>query len=370
MIAARRYLALLVWLILLAPILAMPFLPFQAISKAENRALAPAPAWPATVEAWRKAPREIDAFLGDHFGFRPQLLRVAQKLSRLTGGETGAAAAVAGKDGWMFLTDGLLLSTGQESDLKQVADYADYVCAVDARLKAQGVRMVFSLAPSPAEIYPEKAPEWAGPTQRTTEYDRILAAVGRCGVAEVDLRPTLRAHKGDGLLYRKLDSHWSLRGSLLAYNRMVEVMGRPEWRTAPEALHWNTVELENGDLPRLAAQAAQMEAVEIHERTELPPGMARRPLEGLRFNDAKPYIVETGKPGPTVLVIGDSYTENPFAPYFAPFAGRVAWAHQDGCGFDWEIIDRVKPDVVLLLPVARNAVCWGRRPVGFALPAH
>lgn len=364
MIAARRYLAPLLWLILLAPALAAPFLPFQAISKAENRALAPAPAWPETAEAWRKAPREIDAFVGDHFGFRPQLLHVAQKLGRLTGGEGGAAASVPGKDGWMFLTDGLLLSTGQETDPKHVAGYADYVCAIDARLKAQGVRMVFGMAPSPAEIYPEKAPDWAGPARSPTEYDRVLAAVAGCGVAGVDLRPVLRAHKGDGLLYRRLDSHWALRGSLLAYNRIVEALERADWRIAPETLHWSTVELENGDLPRLAGRSPEQEQVEIHDRTALPPGVARRPLEGLRFNDAKPYIVETGKPGPTVLIIGDSYTEDPFAPYFAPFVGRLAWAHEDGCEFDWRIVDRVKPDVVLLLPVARNAVCWGR-PFGF-----
>jgi hypothetical protein len=365
MTQARRRLALVLFAALAIPAAAMPFLPVRTVSQAENRSLARPPAWPSTLEEWRTAPRAIDAFVADHFGFREPLLHAGAALRETLGGQAASAKAVAGKSGWMFLTEGLLRSTGQEVDPARAADYAAFVCEAAGRLKAGGAQVAFSLAPSPAGIYPEAAPDWAGPAKRPTEYDLVLAGVRRCGVEAVDLRPVMVAAKGAGQAYRRLDSHWTLRGSLAAYDSLVEAFDRPDWRIDPASLRWGFADLDNGDLPRLAGQDARVEHVEIHDRTALPPGARKTPLAGLTYAAAQPFLVETGKPGPTVLIVGDSFTADPLPPYFAPFAGRVAWAHQDKCRFDWRIVDRVKPDYVLILPAEREAVCDGARPEGF-----
>lgn len=360
----RRPLALILLALLLIPALAAPFLPRQTISRAENRVLAPAPTAPRTLEDWRGLPKAIDAFVGDHFGFREPMMQAGGALKRKLGGEVGPAEAVDGRDGRMFLSEGLLRSTGQEVDPARVADYAAFVCAFDARLRAQGIRMVFGLGPSPAGVFPEAAPEWALPVKQPGEYEMILQRTRACGVATVDLKAALIAAKGTGQLYRTHDSHWSLRGSLLAYDRMVEALGRSDWVIAPETLKWRVTPLANGDLPRLAGRDPVTEDVEIHGRTDLPPGAVRTPLADLQAKLGQPFVVETGRPGPGVLVIGDSFTADPMPPYFAPFVGRVAWIHQDKCGFDWRVIERVKPDYVVLLPAEREAGCRGR-PLGW-----
>ena len=209
------------------------------------------------------------------------------------------------------------------------------------------------------------APDWAGPAKRPNLYDRISNQTARCGATTVDLRPDLLAVKRTRLAYRKLDSHWTLRGSLTAYNRVVGAMGQVDWRIAPESLTWATVNLDNGDLPRLAGQVAAKETVEIHALTGLPPESRKTMIEGLGHTTAQPFVIDMGHAGPTVLILGDSYTAEPMPPYFARFAGKVAWAHQDFCAFDWRLIDRVKPDYVLVAPVEREAACHGARPRGF-----
>ena len=359
----RRPLILAVLAVLVAPVIAMPFAPFKTVSLEENRRLAPAPTRPTAPGEWRKLPRAIDAWLADHFGFRDPLMRTAAQLQRRLGGEGAAATAVTGRQGQMFLVDGLLRSTGQEVDPARAADYAGFVCEAKARLP--GVNVVASLAPSPAEIVGDLAPEWAGPARSPTEYDFVLKGLARCGVNTVDLRRSLRAARAEGQVYRRLDSHWSLRGSLSAYGEVVQAMGQPGWRIDPKALSWGVVPLDNGDLPRLAGQPQAIEQVEIHDRTALPLGAARAPIPGLESRGAPPFLIDTGKAGPTVLIIGDSFTADPLPPYFAPFVGKVAWVHEDRCAFDWRVVARVKPDYVLFLPAAREAICGGKRPAHF-----
>ena len=360
---SRRYLILAVLAVLVAPVIAMPFVPFKMVSLQENRRLAPAPALPTTADEWRKLPRVLDAWLADHFGFRDPLMQAAAQLQRKLGGEGAAATAVTGRNGQMFLVDGLLRSTGQEVDPDRAADYAAFVC--EAKAKLPGVTVVASLAPSPAEIEPDLAPDWAGPARSPTEYDLILRGLARCGVTSVDLRPVLRSARAEGQVYRRLDSHWSLRGSLMAYDEIVRAMGQPGWRIDPKALSWGVVALDNGDLPRLAGQPQTIEQVEVHDRTALPPGVARAPIPGLVSRAAPAFLIETGKPGPTVLIIGDSFTADPMPPYFAPHVGKLAWVHEDRCAFDWRVMARVKPNYVLFLPAAREAVCGGARPAHF-----
>ena len=359
----RRHLILAVLAVLVAPVIAMPFVPFKTVSVEENRRLAPAPALPTSPDEWRKLPRAIDAWLADHFGFRDSLMRTAAWLQRKLGGEGAAVAAVTGQQGQMFLVDGLLRSTGQEIDATRAADYARYVC--DAKTRLPGVKVVASLAPSPAEIMPDLAPDWAGPAKSPTEYDQILRGLAGCGVTTVDLRAVLRAARAEGQAYRKLDSHWSPRGSLMAYGQVVEAMGQPGWRIDPKALPWAVVTLDNGDLPRLAGQPQAVEQVEIHNRTGLPTGSARVPIPGLEAASAPAFLIDTGRPGPTVLIIGDSFTADSLPPYFAPFVGKVAWIHENRCTFDWRVTARVRPDYVLFLPAAREANCGGARPEHF-----
>ena len=359
----RRPLILAVLAVLVAPLIAMPFLPSKTVSLEENRRLAPAPALPTTPGEWRKLPRAIDAWLADHFGFRDPLMRTAAQLQRRLGGEGATATAVTGRQGQMFLVDGLLRATGQEVDPTRAADYAAFVCEAKARLP--GVTVVASLAPSPAEIMPDLAPDWAGPARSPTEYDLILKGLARCGVTSVDLRPVLRTARGEGQVYRQLDSHWSLRGSLMAYREIVQALGQPGWRIDPQALSWGVVALDNGDLPRLAGQPQAPERVEIHDRTALPPGVGRSPIPGLQTRSAPAFLIDTGKPGPTVLIVGDSFTADPLPPYFAPFVGTLAWVHEDRCAFDWRVMTKVKPDYVVFLPAAREAVCGGARPAHF-----
>lgn len=363
MTRARRPMALLMGLALTLPGLAMTIAPREGVSKIENRVLAAPPAWPDSPAAWRRLPRGLDAYLADHFAFRQPLVLANMRLEKKLGGRTGVAEAVEGRDGWLFLSDGLLQSTGRILDPAQADDYAAFACAVGARLQQSGARAIFTLVPSPGEIYPEHTPVWAGPPRRPTDYDRVLAGVRRCGVAALDLRPVLIGAKAQGPLFRTTDSHWTPRGALLGYDALVAALGHADWTLSAKRSAWPSVYRSDGDLQRLAGREARVEAVAIHDWMHLPPGAHQSEIEGVASHMGRPFLVETGRAGPTVLIVGNSFTINSLPPLFARFAGQVAWIHQDECAFDWRTIQRLKPDYVLLAASEREARCRRGRPL-------
>jgi len=360
---ARRWLGPVLFGILALVGAATPFLRPQAVSIAENRVLARPPRAPASWAEAGALPRQVDGYLADHFAFRGPMLRFALQIDGRLGAAAGPRAAVAGADGWYFLSDGLLRATGAVADPQASADFAQFVCELSARLQQHGAQVLFTLVPSPAEIYPEHLPAWAQPLRRPTDYDRVLASARRCGVPTVDLRAALLAARGDGALYRRTDSHWTTQGATVGFNAIVRALGRPEWAAPLETMPARREVLLDGDLPRMAGREPQPEAVKILGAFEQAAAPPRRQLDGVSYHAAAPYRVAGSQDGPGVLVIGDSFTETYFAPLFGEHAGRYAWLHLDDCAFDWRAIEQAKPAYVILAPTERNARCPRGRPL-------
>ena len=74
----------------------------------------------------------------------------------------------------------------------------------------------------------------------------------------------------------------------------------------------------------------------------------------------------SGKPGPTIMIIGDSFTAGHFAAHAAAHVGRVVWIDHQHCRFDRKAIDRFHPDEVWWMPNERFLICDpGAEPADF-----
>ena len=145
----------------------------------------------------------------------------------------------------------------------------------------------------------------------------------------------------------------------------MEAIGRPDWATPALAFRWVRNPEDRSDLVALSGMKdLKPEVIDLPDLSTRMEGV-RAGMSGVHDYDVQSAFIETeAHPGPTVLFIGDSYSRDFMAPYFAPHVGRFAWMHQQWCGFDWRVFDVVRPDYVVVMPVDRAARCrHGQRPL-------
>jgi hypothetical protein len=236
-----------------------------------------------------------------------------------------------------------------------VAQTTDLLARMNDELRARGIRFLVAPPPNASSVYPEDLPLRAQNSGRPTEYDLLLASLAAKGVPAVDLRPVLKKARAAGSLFYMHDTHWSFRGALVAFNAIVEADSHPDWRLDPSSALGPPVVRKGGDMARALGLSDKI--WEYTENLTLPPGR-RIPLPD---ND---FIETFDKPGPKILIFGDSLTLDFFPPMLLQHAGSVIWIHHEYCGFDWRVIDELRPDEVWWMPGERIFLCQ-HSPIGF-----
>jgi alginate O-acetyltransferase complex protein AlgJ len=372
----RRYFAVAAFGLLATPLVVGVVRPDSpaAILK-EGRYVTPAPQAPVDGEGWLKLPKDVDAYLQDHFGLREKMIRLHKDVTKpLVFKENNVA--INGDSGRFYaIADGMVLqSAGRVFRQQRVADAAELIVTMRDALRKRGIAFLVALPPNSSTVYPDDLPYWARNPGKKTEYDALLETIEAQGVRAVDLRPALSLARLDGPTYLINDLHWNVRGAVSGFNAIVDADGRPDWHIDPSSAIGPLAERRGGDIATLLGIEDSVR--ETTETLALPSAGTTIALsdgpEG-RIGAAKDmtdHMIVTGKPGATVLVIGDSFTTNYFPVFLAQHVGRAIWIHHQYCGFDWTLIDKLKPDEVWWTPVERFLVCQqGQYPHGLRMDA-
>jgi alginate O-acetyltransferase complex protein AlgJ len=358
----RRHFAVLAFLLITTPLvvgLVAPDSPATVLK--EGRRLAPAPRLPASGTDWLALPGEIDAYLKDHFGLREALIRAHKDLTKPLLG-FGNDSVLVGRDGRMFYLgeEAVRQSAGLVVRDESVADAVNLIAAMNANLARRGIRFLVASPPNAATVYQDDLPDWAQNRGKPTEYNLFMKGLAARAVKAIDLRPVMAEARTTGAAYFRHDSHWTARGALAAFNAVVAADGHPAWRLDPATALAPPSERRGGDLARLLG--VQDSVTEETEELALPQG-EKTLLTADPYGD---YIETSGRPGPTVMIIGDSFTGAHIEPMLLQHVGRVVWLASEHCGFDWSAIDRFRPDEVWWMPNERFLICDpGARPRGF-----
>ena len=357
----RRY-----WFVIGLGLLAVPMTAQLAelqevASQEEGRMLSPSPAWPRTLAQWRAWPRELDRFLADHFGLRTQLVRAHGALRYAIVLPTDLRVLI-GRDRWLFLNgDGTIeQATGRLLREPAIEKFADRAADLQKRLKATNTRLLVAIPPNGSTINRARLPAWAATKPAVTEYDLMMQALAARDVASVDLRPPLLAANSIQPTYRRTDTHWNKLGAMVAYNAVTEALGKPDWMIDPGRVLRGFEPAPGGDLARLLAVSADVtdEDAVIDLSPYRPTAFETQPID-TQFESGGD-LIETGRGGPTVLVIGDSFTRGYWQDYFSLHAGKYIWMHHELCGFAVSVVERYKPDIVILAPAERQMFCFGK----------
>jgi alginate O-acetyltransferase complex protein AlgJ len=361
----RRIFALVAFFALATPLvvgLVAPDSPATVLK--EGRSLAPAPRPPTTGTSWLALPAAVDAYLKDHFGLREMMITAHRDLTKPTAG-VGNDTVLVGRDGRMFYLgeEAVRQSAGLLVRDQKVAEATDMLVRMNDELQARGIRFLVAVPPNGATVYPDDLPLWARNPGKPTEYDMLLANLAAKGVTAVDLRAPVRNARKQGPAFYMHDTHWTFRGALAAYNAIIEADSRKDWHIEPASALGPMTLRNGGDLARMLGVGDSVS--EYAETLTLPD--EKTPLQS---SDAVRDFTETSeKTGPTILILGDSFTSRAFPAMILQHASRVVWMSHLLCGFDWNEVEQYRPDEVWWMPTERFVICLtGRKPKG--LPEH
>lgn len=323
----------------------------------ENRVLAPKPDWPhrfADLKTFRLA---ADAYVADHFPIRPHLIGVLNR-ARMLAGVSGSKRVIIGRDGWLFFDDDTHLGASRGDPPMSSSEIRDWLGFMGGRteaLQAKGTPYLVVAAPVKETIYPEFGPAWyRGPSDSRPTI--VLPKLARAaGVGEVlYLGPSVAEATRRGLkTYSRHDTHWTGYGAYAGYVGLMQKLHAMGITDGPRPV--SDFELVGGDQrtrPRdLALMLGAASFVDIDfPHIDNPKGLAKIKLTYLSDKQdwTAPQVIDTGEVGkPVLLMTRDSFS-NELVPMMLSHFSRIVLAHNQDGAWRPDLIERFKPNVVIL----------------------
>jgi alginate O-acetyltransferase complex protein AlgJ len=197
----------------------------RAVSTAENRRLATAPALPTSLAELRTIPARAETYFDDRLGLRDSLIRAHAWLHVAGLGISPSDKLIVGKQGWFFFNHPNAVAQHQgsaEFSREQLEAWKVELTARRDWLAQRGIAYLFVLAPNKHAIYPEFMPDRIARGEGADPHTRLAAFLAaESDLNVVDLKPALLDRKQTERVYHKTDTHWNDRGAYLAYREII-----------------------------------------------------------------------------------------------------------------------------------------------------
>ncbi len=213
---------------------------YKEFDDTEKRELAPLPKFDSG-----RIPllaREIDAYVEDHFGFRPDLIRWNSYLRVNLLRASPIKSVILGKGRWLFYCSEAL------GDGNTMNDYMGMMPLREGELKVlkirleenrrrfseKGIPYILVITPNKNTVYGEYLPERIENCKSRTRLDQFMEYMAaNSDLRILDLRGPLWEAKSVHPVYWETDSHWNSFGAYVGYRRIFEEFTRHFPGSAP-----------------------------------------------------------------------------------------------------------------------------------------
>lgn len=347
------------------PVLNDQFNFIKDIRSSENRKLATKPSF--NISKLDPFPAAYENYYNDTFCLRNKLIYGFGMYNyRFLKKSPYPEGVVIGKDGWLFFAgDDMDTYTGRnmltELELKQFTEELVYRSTY---LKERGCEFYFMIAPSKPCIYSEFVPF---ETRRITEMshgEKLLEYISKNSqVKTISIYKTLKEHSTQHQLFFKFDNHWTGYGAFYGANVALAEMrkGFPGLKTYTlNDFKVKTKERRDGNTARFMGNLDCFTELDFEFKSVSPP-KAKAAVEAGYSQKDFPYpseyelafeVDDTAKK--RLLLISDSFGDF-ILPFFTEQFSKTVkiWDNWE-FKLNPEIVEKEKPDVVLLLMSEKN----------------
>lgn len=339
------------YLVFIGIVCAMLLIPFAGMTfwatneTTENTALAEWPSWMEDGKWNKNYLSDMGTYFEDHFAFRQNLVTANAVLRGKIFKDSATSQVVAGSDDWLYYAgslddyQGKNLMTERElymttHNLKLIQQY----------IESHGGQFIFTVAPNKNSLYNENMPYYY---QKGSEsnLENLTAEMEEAGISYLDLYKTFKEQ--DEVLYFQRDSHWNNKGAVLAYNALMDKMGREHetYLNVP----YEEEEVHAGDLDEMLYPLAAV------PETEYVYDKAWNYQYVNEVKDNMDDWIETENPGKqgTLLMFRDSFGES-LLPFVADEIGRGYFSRL--VPYNLTQVEQYAPNYVVIEKVERNLV--------------
>lgn len=337
-----------------------------SLSRVELRKPSELPDPPRTIRQWKKYSTRLEAYINDHFGGRPELIRL-NSLLRLSLGVSGSPEVVVGRDGWLFLRRNADVLDKHRGLMKfSQADLYAWVQEYEWRRKwllSKDIKLFFFIVPNKHSIYGEHLPS-RYQSVATTPTDQLVRSLRKHGVpGVVDLRAALSAAKQrHQQVYTKMSTHWNDMGAFEGYKSIITSLRQnfPSMNVLKAEDISYAIDYGSGELSRLIGLPNDLKESISTARVG---NSAVTEKEGEHYRTTGITVKSSHSESPAALILCDSFTGDFCYKFLQESFRWTHFRHHRGMAFSTDIVKSLSPDVVIYIVVERLIpLRLGRKP--------
>ena len=328
------------------------------VSEEENRVLASRPSISDAIHRPIVFIREFDDWFTDNIGFRKRMIELRKNIDRIdrpTQYSDGVNIYLIGQQGHIYFASegGRLISKFQGNQYltdEQLIGLADRLNGIGQFLDERDTPFLFVICPDKESVYPEYYPRsiHRGPDpiqlEIITEYLRDNSNVNL-----YNSRQILMSEKDNFLVYNRAEgdiTHYNAIGGFIEYEEMMRHFSAYFPEMTPFTIDDTNIVYDEDDIPSVSLKegsSSHLLGSEFFAGLDLIDA----------FNESN-YVFENKDPDlPTILIMGDSYTDL-FTPFVSQHFGKTIIVHYLNIGRFRELVDLYKPDMVVIQVAERE----------------
>lgn len=289
---------------------------------------------------------QTGTYFDKHFAFRPQSITADAMIQSRVFKTSDLDTVTVGSNGWLYYSSTLDDFLGRNTlSQKEINGILHNLTLVQETVVKKGAKFLFTIAPNKNTLYPENMPYYyQKAASETRNRDLFEKAVTDSGLNYCDLFTLFKGQ--DEILYLKEDSHWNDKGALLAYNAILDTVGK-------EHNDYSGAEVTRsrdfyGDLAKMLYPAGQQPEYNYHYDI-VPTYSYLTPTKSVE--DA---VIKTENPAASgsLYMYRDSFG-NALLPFFANAYGNAHFTKAYPINLDLDMLTG-KSDTVIFEIVERN----------------
>jgi hypothetical protein len=249
---------------------------------------------------WRSAKFQEgqEAYIRDHFGLRPFMVRFYNELFDRLFGEYQANGVIMGKDGYLFEEGYLLAASGQDYiGLDSISKLVLDLHLIEQDLVRQGKNLLVCLAPGKGSFFQDKMPDaYHFNASTARNYPDFVSMLRAEKIPLFDVQDWFLKMKATAKypLYPRTGIHWSSYGEYLVTDSLIKKVSALAQKPFPSL---KLTRIEQDHTPR-----------DRDDDIELGMNLLRNlPDFKMAYPKFKVQPLKAGQKPPRVLVIGDSF---------------------------------------------------------------